>query len=56
MLDYGTLGMNEKRDIYFTILNKNSIGTHLRGWGANVTGTLVELMGIAQGNESEVRK
>ncbi len=54
ILDYGTLGMGEKRDLYFTILNRNPVPVTLRGWGANLTGTLVELMGVAEGNETDI--
>ena len=45
VLDFGTMGMGEKRDIYFAILNKNPIAVTLRGWGANLTGSLVEVIG-----------
>ena len=54
LLDYGTLGMGEKRDLYFTIINKNPVPVTLRGWGSNLTGSLVELMGVAQGNETNI--
>ena len=54
VLDFGTLGMGEKRDIYFAILNKNPIAVTLRGWGANLTGSLVEVIGVDQGNETEI--
>ena len=54
MLDFGTMGMGEKRDIYFAILNKNPIAVTLRGWGANLTGSLVEVIGVDQGNETEI--
>ena len=53
-LDYGTLGMSEKRDHFFTILNRNPITLHLKSWGANLTGSLVELMGVESGNESDI--
>lgn len=46
--------MGEKRDLYFTILNKNPVGVSLRGWGANLTGSLVELMGVDEGNETQI--
>lgn len=54
LLDYGTLGMGEKRDLYFTIINKNPVPVTLRGWGSNLTGSLVELMGVAQGLEPNI--
>ena len=41
VLDFGTMGMGEKRDIYFANLNKNPIAVTLRVWGANLTGSLL---------------
>ena len=37
-LDFGTIGMNEKRDLYFALINKGPVKVVLRGWGGNVTG------------------
>eukprot|EP00095_Tigriopus_kingsejongensis_P009833 maker-scaffold21_size687808-snap-gene-1.14 protein:Tk09833 transcript:maker-scaffold21_size687808-snap-gene-1.14-mRNA-1 annotation:"hypothetical protein L798_06018" len=54
LLDFGTLGMLEKRDIYFTIINKNPVSVMLRGWGSNQTGSLVELMGVDVGTEAQI--
>ena len=54
VLDFGTLGMSEKRDIFFTLLNKNPIPVYLKGWGSNLTGSLVELMGVDEGNETTI--
>jgi len=54
VLDFGTIGMNEKRDMYFALLNKGPVKVVLRGWGGNITGSLVELMGVAMGNETTV--
>ena len=54
VLDFGTLGMNEKRDIFFTLLNENPIPVYLKGWGSNLTGSLVELMGVEEGNETTI--
>jgi len=53
-LDFGTIGMNEKRDMYFALLNKGPVRVVLRGWGGNITGSLIELMGVAEGNETNV--
>ena len=53
-MDFGTLGMSEKRDIFFTLLNKNPIPVYLKGWGSNLTGSLVELMGVDEGNETTI--
>ena len=38
MLDFGTIGMNEKRDMYFALINKGPVKVVLRGWGGNITG------------------
>ena len=46
--------MNEKRDIFFTLLNENPIPVYLKGWGSNLTGSLVELMGVEEGNETAI--
>ena len=46
--------MGEKRDHYFTILNKNPVTINLDGWGSNLTGSLVELMGVEEGNETQI--
>ena len=48
------MGMGEKRDLYFTIINRNPVGVNLRGWGSNLTGSLVELMGVDEGNETQI--
>ena len=40
VLDFGTMGMGEKPDIFFAILNKNLTVVTLQGWGTNLTGTL----------------
>jgi len=53
-MDFGTLGMGEKRDLHFAVLNRNPVGVTLRGWGSNLTGSLVELMGVAEGDEADV--
>ena len=46
--------MSEKRDHFFTILNKNPVTIQLDSWGSNLTGALVELMGVEEGNETQV--
>ena len=46
--------MEEKRDHFFTILNKNPVTLNLKSWGANLTGSLVELMGVEQGTEADI--
>jgi len=54
VLDFGTIGMEEKRDLYFALINKGPVKVVLRGWGGNITGSLIELMGMAPGNESQL--
>ncbi len=54
LLDYGTLGMGERRDLFFTVVNRNPVTVTLRGWGSNLTGSLVEMMGVAEGNETQI--
>ena len=38
VLDFGTIGMNDKRDLYFALVNKGPVKVVLRGWGGNITG------------------
>ena len=54
ILDFGTLGMNEKRDLYFAILNKNPIGITLKTWDASLSGSAVEVVGVDKGNETDI--
>ena len=46
--------MSERRDIHFALLNKNPIAVTLRGWSANLTGSLVEVIGVAEGNATDI--
>ena len=48
VLDFGTVGMNEKRDLYFALINKGPVKVVLRGWGGNITGeaTALNLMKV----------
>ena len=41
VLDFGTIGMNEKRDLYFALINKGPVKVVLRGWGGNITGKII---------------
>jgi len=54
VLDFGTIGMSERRDLYFALINKGPVKVVLRGWGGNITGSLIELMGIGPGAEAEL--
>lgn len=45
--------MGERRDLYFSVLNRNPVPVTLRGWGSNLTGSLVEMMGVAPGAREE---
>merc|ERR1711892_305396 len=53
-LDFGTIGMNEKREMYFALINKGPVKVVLKGWGGNITGSLIELMGVGPGNKTEL--
>ncbi len=46
--------MGEKRDLFFTVVNRNPVPVTLRGWGSNLTGSLVEMMGVAPGDEEDI--
>ena len=37
-MDFGTIGMKEKREMFFALLNKGPVKVVLRGWGGNITG------------------
>ncbi|XP_043192988.1 transmembrane protein 131-like [Amphibalanus amphitrite] len=54
LLDFGTLGVGESRDMYFYLLNENPIPVELRGWGSNFSRSVVELAGTDRGAEAEI--
>ena len=54
LLDFGTLGVGESRDMYFYLLNENPIPVELRGWGSNFSRSVVELAGTDRGGVPEI--
>lgn len=42
-LDFGTLGIGNKRSMFFVVINENPIEVVIKQWGTNMTKTLVEL-------------
>ena len=49
-LDFGTMGMEEKRSMTFTLRNENPVDIVIREFGANMDKTLVDLLGVEEGN------
>ena len=37
-MDFGTIGMSEKREAFFALVNPGPVKVVLRGWGGNITG------------------
>ncbi|XP_037086689.1 transmembrane protein 131-like [Pollicipes pollicipes] len=54
VLDFGTLGVGETRDMYYYLLNDNPIGIELQGWGSNLSRSVVELVGTGRGGVAEI--
>ena len=54
LLDFGTLGVGESRDMFFYLLNENPIPVELRGWGSNFSRSVVELAGTDRGGVAEI--
>ncbi|CAG0901672.1 unnamed protein product [Cyprideis torosa] len=52
-LDFGTLGIGAKRDVHFAVYNPNPLEVRIKGWGSNLTMSIVELMGSQEGNATE---
>jgi len=46
--------MSEKREAFFALVNPGPVKVVLRGWGGNITGSLIELMGVGEGNETDI--
>ncbi|XP_054721293.1 transmembrane protein 131-like [Uloborus diversus] len=51
-IDFGTLGMGDKRAIVFAVINENPVDVNLKFWGSNTSKTYVELVGVDKGNAS----
>ena len=54
LLDFGTLGVGESRDMFFYLLNENPIPVELRGWGSNFSRSVVELAGTDRGGVADI--
>ena len=53
-LNFGTVGSSSHKEAYFALINNNPVAVLLKSWGTNMTGALVELMGVEEGNHSSV--
>ena len=54
LLDFGTLGVGESRDMFFYLINENPIPVELRGWGSNFSRSVVELAGTDRGGVTDI--
>lgn len=52
LIDFGTLGLGDKRTMIFAVINENPVDVNLKLWGSNSTKTYVELVGVDKGNAS----
>ncbi|XP_054166549.1 transmembrane protein 131-like [Oppia nitens] len=50
VLDFGAIGLGEKKSMTFAVINNNPVVVKLKHWGCNMSKAYVELMGIAEGN------
>ncbi|KAK8769817.1 hypothetical protein V5799_013715 [Amblyomma americanum] len=53
-LDFGTLGIGNKRSMFFVVINENPIEVVIKHWGTNMTRTLVELATEAENSSTLV--
>jgi hypothetical protein len=51
-LNFGTVGSAGKKEAHFGVINNNPVPVFLKSWGINMTGALVELIGVEEGNRS----
>ena len=49
----GTVGVNDKKSCVFAVVNDNPVELKLRGWGSNLSHSIVELVAVSKGNVSE---
>ncbi|KAK7872556.1 hypothetical protein R5R35_013787 [Gryllus longicercus] len=54
-LNFGTVGSASQREAHFQLFNYNPVPINIEDWGTNFTGAVVELLGVAEGNESTVK-
>ncbi|XP_064610189.1 transmembrane protein 131-like isoform X2 [Liolophura sinensis] len=55
-LDFGTMGVEEKRSMTFTLRNDNPVPVYLREFSSNMNGTVVEFLGMEKGNGTALSK
>jgi hypothetical protein len=53
-LNFGTVGSTSQKEIHFAVINNNPVAVLLKSWGTNMTGALVDLIGVEEGNQSTV--
>ncbi|KAJ4441386.1 hypothetical protein ANN_11241 [Periplaneta americana] len=53
-LNFGTVGSTSQKEAHFAVVNNNPVAVLLKSWGTNMTGALVELVGVEEGNRSTV--
>ncbi|KAG8197319.1 hypothetical protein JTE90_013446 [Oedothorax gibbosus] len=51
-IDFGTVGIGDKRTVIFAVINENPVDVNLKFWGSNNSKTYVELVGVDKGNAS----
>ncbi|GIY37241.1 transmembrane protein 131 [Caerostris darwini] len=51
-IDFGTLGMGDKRTVVFAVINENPVDVNLKFWGSNSSKAYLELVGVDKGNAS----
>jgi hypothetical protein len=56
VLDFGAIGLGEKKSMTFAVINNNPIVVRLKHWGCNMSKAYVELVGIGEGNASVIAK
>ncbi|XP_067136144.1 transmembrane protein 131 isoform X2 [Centruroides vittatus] len=52
VIDFGTLGMGEKRTMIFAVINENPVDVNLKNWGSDMPKSYVDLVGLDKGNAS----
>lgn len=51
-LNFGTVGSASQKEAHFAVINNNPVAVLLKSWGTNMTGAVVELVGVEEGNLS----
>jgi hypothetical protein len=53
-LNFGTVGTSSQKEAHFAVINNNPGAVVLKSFGTNMTGALMELVGVDEGNQSTV--